>query len=154
MMVFEIFWFCQNLRLRQPFESGYPKKSLSRQLFLKLGPQMIFFDIFSSKNIHFVLGFLMGTEMFEIWPNLFPWQCWLTDFHRFWASIQITISQAGMEFQKITSLELIVLSALGKVHQQLRKLRMEAKTVKSIKKMEWCQKLLKSAKSCHYFEPL
>ena len=67
---------------------------------------------------------------------------------------QMTISQAGMEFWKITSLELIVLSALGKVHQQLRKLRMEAKTVKTKKKMEWGQKLLKSAKSCHYFEPL
>ena len=124
MLVFEIFWFYQNLRLRQPFESGYPKNTFATPFFetpIPWAPKDIFWH---SKHIHLVPGFLMGTEMFEILPNLFPWQCWLTDFHRFWASIQMTISKAGMEFWKITILELIVLSTLtlGKGHQQLRKL--------------------------------
>ena len=36
MMVFENFRFCQNLRLRQPFESGSPIKTLSIRYLLAM----------------------------------------------------------------------------------------------------------------------
>ena len=35
---------------------------------------MDFLDIFRAQNDCLVVGYLMGKEIFEFWPNLCPWQ--------------------------------------------------------------------------------
>ena len=58
MMVFEIFRFCQNLRLRRPFESDYPIKTLLQQINFEsntllgegLGAQPLEADISNSED--------------------------------------------------------------------------------------------------------
>ena len=39
-----------------------------------IGQGMNFLDIFRAQNDRLVTGYLMGTDIFEIWPNLRPWQ--------------------------------------------------------------------------------
>ena len=35
---------------------------------------MDFLDFFCAQNDRLVVGYLMGTEIFELWPNLGPWR--------------------------------------------------------------------------------
>ena len=39
-----------------------------------LGLGMNFLDFFRDQNYGLVVGYLMGTEIFEFWPNLCLWQ--------------------------------------------------------------------------------
>ena len=75
---------------------------------------MNFLDIFWAQNDCLVIGFLMVTNIFEFWPNLRPWQLFITVM-AFWPILPcpfLNPHNLGLEwtFWTFSVLKMIVLS--------------------------------------------